>query len=171
MRPPFLFLPTGEKETGRLAVQRKRGVECRLGQNRAPIPCRATRSICSADLVRGGHCPASPTADALWVQNRCAMQSALVVLFAPRGRIQERGPEPLLGRWGWGFQRGRRIGTPSPWRVFSLFLHEQKEGAGSGCISPEKSEFALCFKRKRNGGRKRSPENKANLQCAAKDRK
>ena len=31
MRPPFLFLPTGEKETGRLAVQRKRGVRCKRG--------------------------------------------------------------------------------------------------------------------------------------------
>ena len=157
MRPPFLFLPTGEKETGRLAVQRKRGVECRLGQNRAPIPCRATRSICSADLVRGGHCPASPTADALWGQNRCAMQSALVVLFAPRGRIQERGPKPPPWPVGMGFPKGKANRNAFPLACLSPLSARAERGCGFGLHKPKRKQVRIAPKRKRNGGRKRSP--------------
>ena len=155
MRPPFLFLPTGEKETGRLAVQRKRGVECRLGQNRAPIPCRATRSICSADLVRGGHCPASPTADALWVQNRCAMQSALVVLFAPRGRIQERGPKPPPWPVGMGFPKGKANRNAFPLACLLSLSARSERDRGPGRAGPEESNFVGTTKRNRDRG---SPE-------------
>ena len=62
--------------------------------------------------------------------------------FAPRGESKGGGRSPLLGRWGWGFQRGRRIGTPSPWQFCAYFLSAQKVGAGLGCPSPEAAKFA-----------------------------
>ena len=83
---------------------------------------------------------------------KCSAARRAVFPVFSGGESKRGGRGPLLGRWGWGFQRGRRIGTPSPWRVFPLFLHEQKEGAGLGCISPKENKFALRPREKEMGG-------------------
>ena len=104
-RPPFLFLPTGEKETRRESGAKKKRGWVQKGQNRASIPNSAARSNASASLVQDRHRQAAPT----------------VAAGAGRGRVPRKFPH-RRGCCGYFFDFYREKGA--------LFLRVPPKRAG-----------------------------------------
>ena len=164
MRPPFLFLLGAREKEKRRPISALRAALRSVARRNAAAaagPVQRKRELLVQTWVEPYSYPAqrnagkhfsrfgtktthlvSPTAAAPSCKIEVQYNRRLQFCSAPGGESKGGGRSPLLGRWGWGFQRGRRIGTPSPWRVFRLFLHEQKGTAGSGRAGPKVIKFA-----------------------------
>ena len=144
MRPPFLFvLNAREKETRRARCKEKENFWCRpMG------PVLLLKNNCTEPLrcrfgTRRTHC-LSLSAAAPSCKIEVQYNRRLQFCSAPGGESKRGGRGPLLGRFkGIGFSgEGENRNPPSPERVFRLFLHEQKETAGSGRAGPKVIKFA-----------------------------
>ena len=136
---PLLFF-SQEKEKRRGRCKMKKRLWCRsLGpvllskySSAKPPRCRfgARRTRCLSLFA------AAPLCKMEVQYNRC-----LQFYFAPGGESKGGGRSPLLGRWGEGFQRERRIETPLPLAVLCLLSVCTESKRRLGLRGPEENEF------------------------------
>ena len=121
----------------------------KANRNAFPLAVLCLLSVCTESRGRSGlpKPRSSQIRTAPKRKRRNAGQPALAVSSAPRGESKGGGRSPLLGRWGWGFQRERRIGTPRPLARLCFPSPRRERNCPSGPRRPKRKQVCFAFKR------------------------